>query len=134
MQKISALHTTPSLNRRNFMRRLGALASASVSWACAPRGSAATPKPKPKPPAFRGPASSDRPGAPAPWVARPFPPATNGSVLHGAASYVNSAGVGGGQKHSTMLLCPANGRMYIFGGDRSGFASDANNAAGFASD
>ena len=128
MRKLS-----PSLSRRSFVRRMAALVGANLSWTSVGAGHAATPKPKPKPPAFRGAASTPL-GRPAPWQARPFPPATNGSVLHCAASYVGANGVGGGAKHSTMLHCPLNGRMYIFGGDRSGYASDADKAASFASD
>ena len=67
------------------------------------------------------------------WQARPLPP-SDGTVLKCSASYFRSDGYGGGRKHATMLHCPLNGRMYIFGGDCSGYASAADKAAGLASD
>lgn len=67
------------------------------------------------------------------WQARPLPP-SSGTVLACSASYFRSDGYGGGRKHHSMLHCPLNGRMYIFGGDCSGYASAADKAAGLASD
>lgn len=67
------------------------------------------------------------------WVANPMPP-SNGSVLNCSADYFRSDGYGGGRKHATMLHCPMNDRMYVFGGDCQGYASAADQAAGMSGD
>ena len=111
------------------MRRFGAVAGAGISGALTATGFAATAKPEPKERAVLGTPAAPS-GTAATWVARSMPAATSGTVLHAPSSYSGS----GGAKHSTMLHCPANGRMYVFGGDYSGYCSEADKANHASSD
>lgn len=136
---------TSSLTRREFIRRFAAFTAAGAyctggregftEEAKSPRKPSAAPRPSlpPSPPT--------RPSGAAAWVVRKLPESTGSprSIIHAPLSHFTYAGVasglsGGAAKHSTVIHCPLNGLLYVFGGDYSGYSTVAEQTANQGSD